>query len=178
MGGSDMRKPAVIIFVLALCVLPIKNFVEKVVGSEPETMPGKVIKVIETYTGNIDQLQERGIFRIASEKDWDPVLAKFPIRKRSIDLNKFMVIAVFGEFPIFASIDNAIENNGVITIYLTHGSLQTIGSGGDGPIIHYRPYGLFVFPKSSNKIVVKEDVQEYLGKPPIWKTVKEFEQIN
>jgi hypothetical protein len=48
-----------------------------------------------------------------------------------------------------------------------HKSYQTAGPGGGGERV--TPFGFFVMPRTAAPIVLEENVQSLIGKPPEWK---------
>jgi hypothetical protein len=97
------------------------------------------------------------------------------LNKPVVDFDKNVVIAFFKGKMFNCSgyhLAKAIENNGVITLYIQGDYFQTAGP--EGGAVVSNPYLLIVLPKSWAKIVVKNNVQDYIGGPPIWETIAEF----
>jgi hypothetical protein len=38
-------------------------------------------------------------------------------------------------------------------------------------------YGLFIVPKLAKRLLVKDNIQGYIGAPPLWKQIAEFDTI-
>jgi hypothetical protein len=95
-----------------------------------------------------------------------------------IDFDRCMVIAIFrgeswncnGEYVV------SVEDRGrdVLLRFDSH-SFQTCGPDGGG--VRVEPYGIFVLPRTAKPIVIEENVQGMIGRPPNWKVQWAFEAI-
>ena len=137
--------------------------------------------------------------RIESMKDWvrlwlehrgekpfpyDPnagIRWQLPVR---IDFEHYMVVAIFQGKSVNVDslkIVSITEEEKQLVLRYDENSYQTFGKvhdddpdkgnpdkddPDDGKVT---PYGFFVLPRTEKPIVIEENVQRYLGSPPIWK---------
>lgn len=97
--------------------------------------------------------------------------------KPDIDFGKNSVIALFQGKMVNCSgynLTRAVEDGGVITLYIQGLYFQSFGPGSEGGAVASNPYIILVFPKSWDKVVVKNNVQDYIDGPPIWEIIAEF----
>lgn len=123
--------------------------------------------------GKIDEEQFTAQMRMM-EYMYNPELPK-----ANIDFKKNLIVAVYKGKMVNCSgisIVNAVENDGIITVFLKGNYYQTFHSGLDDnyQVDTSTPYLIFALPKSSKKILIEEDVQNYIGGPPLWKAIQEF----
>lgn len=87
-----------------------------------------------------------------------------------IDFGHATVVMVFGGDDVnthgFYVAESDIDSSR-IRIRIVQRAYQS--GGPDGGAHPARPWALFVFPATSLPIVIEEDVQSWLGRPPIWK---------
>jgi hypothetical protein len=115
--------------------------------------------------------QERG--ERVGQRRTEPNDLREPFTCPMIDFDNYMVIGIFqGEgvnctaLKVFSVSE---EDNRVLFRY-DKNSYQTMGHvgsshGGDKVTV----YGFFVLPRSTKRVVLEENVQNYLGQPPVWK---------
>lgn len=87
-----------------------------------------------------------------------------------VDFERCMVIAVFqgeGWNSAGVRVVTVAEEEERILLRFDDQSFQT--SGPDGGGVRVTPFGIFVLPKSEKPVVLEENVQGLIGKPPIWK---------
>jgi hypothetical protein len=144
----------------------------------------QTIRPYVTLTGTDSRVTERSYHRIASEADWiriwqrhkgvqeskDYNLFNNPLDLPYVDFDKCMVIAVFqgsgwnsAGFKAAAVLE---EKDGVV-LRLAEKSYQTAGPVGGGAK-QVTVYGFFVLPRSDKTVVLEENVQHYIGRPPVW----------
>lgn len=91
----------------------------------------------------------------------------------TIDFDRCLVIAVFrgdswncdGEF-----VHSIADREDDVLIRFDSQTYQTMKEGN-----RVTPFGIWVLPRTSKPIVLEENVQGILGKPPIWKEQARFE---
>ncbi len=87
-----------------------------------------------------------------------------------VDFDRCMVVAVFRGSTRNVrgvAIDSVSVRGESIRIRLDDVGYQTGGKSNERPLD--RPYAYIVLPKSAKQVVVEENVQQYKGKPPVWK---------
>jgi hypothetical protein len=139
-----------------------------------------------TLTGADSHVKERSYRRVASEEDWIKIWQRHkgekesedydlfydPLGLPSIDFEKCMVIAVFqGSSCNSAGLKavTILEEKDRIVLRFEDKSYQTGGFDADGGRKQVTVYGFFVLPRSRKTVVLEENVQNYLGQPPVWK---------
>jgi hypothetical protein len=86
-----------------------------------------------------------------------------------IDFERCTVIAAFGGDSWNSDgyyIDSIIRTEGALIVRLDGHSYQTAGIDGGG--VRVTPYGIFLLPRWDGEIVVEENTQGLIGKPPKW----------
>jgi hypothetical protein len=63
-------------------------------------------------------------------------------------------------------IDSVTETTHAVTVRFDDISYQVSGEGN-----RVAPYAFVLLPKSEKPVVLEENVQQYLGEPPVWKEV-------
>ena len=179
-----MKKFIFIILYAYLGLLKVPNSLAELADKQ-----GNAI-VINKLQGSYSNIYEREFLKISSEKEWIDLWKRHSndILSRSvIDFDKNMLIAIFfGRCSIgFCShIKNIAEDDKAITIFIDYAHIQIIGptintSKGESSTEFENirpsvtPYAILVLPKSSKKVVIKNNVQ-HKKTEPIWETVKEF----
>ena len=87
-----------------------------------------------------------------------------------IDFEQCMVVAVLQGDGMNSSgvrVESVTEEAERVLVRFDDRSYQTEGPGGGGQRV--AAYGFFVLPRSKKPLVLEEDVQSMLGKPPEWK---------
>ena len=87
-----------------------------------------------------------------------------------VDFTAFEVIAMFGGetmnsagFTVISVSDESARR----VVRFDHKSYQTMGADGGGK--RATPFGFFVLPRTPAAVVLEENVQSLIGKPPEWK---------
>ncbi len=139
-----------------------------------------------TLTGPDSHVKKPSYHRVTSEAEWIKVWQRHQGAKESkdydlfynplglpyIDFEKCMVIAVFrGDGWNSAGLKAAavLEDKDGIVLRFEDKGYQTAGRGPDGGGQRTTTYGFFVLPRSSKTVVLEENVQNYIGHPPVWK---------
>jgi hypothetical protein len=150
------------------------------------------IKPCVTLTGADSRVAERGYHRITSMNEWVDVWRKHkgspeggeydhyynPLGIPAIDFDRFMVIAVFQGAGMNSAGLDAVwlsPDEDRIVVRFDDKSYQTLGPDGGGK--HVAVFGFFVLPRSSKPVLLEENVQRLIGKPPVWKERIAFPKI-
>ena len=104
----------------------------------------------------------------APERDYDFFynLAAVP----EVYFDTFEVIAIFGGETMNSagfSVAAVLDEPGRRVVRFDHKSYQTAGPDGGGK--HVTPFAFLVMPRTALPIVLEENVQSLIGKPPEWK---------
>jgi len=161
------------------------------VAAEPEPAVNGV-KPCVTLTGADSRVAERGYHRITSMKEWVNVWRKHkgdpgggeynhyynPLGIPAVDFDRYMVVAVFqGAGMNSAGLDAfwLSQDEDRIVFRFKDKSYQTSGPDGGGKPVTV--YGFFVLPRLSQPVILEENVQGLIGKPPVWKERITFPKI-
>jgi hypothetical protein len=99
-----------------------------------------------------------------------------PARIPEVDFDRYMVVAIFQGSSVNSAgvkVEEVLEDEARVVIRFADRSYQTAGV--DGGAEACRPYGFFVVPRTTKAVVLEENVQSYIGKPPIWRERIVFE---
>ena len=149
-----------------------------------------------TVTGADSHVSDRGYYRVQSIDDWTKIWQQHkghksdvkydsyydPLGLPLVDFDHYMVIAIFqGSSWNSAGLmaKSVSEKEDRITFRFDDKSYQTmsVGSESDGGGKKVTAYGFFVIPRSTKAVVLEENVQGLIGKPPIWKERIKFEEV-
>jgi hypothetical protein len=107
-----------------------------------------------------------GLSQIEGEYNWFYNEAGVPF----VDFERCMVISVFqgeGWNSAGVRVVTITEEEDHILLRFDDQSYQTMGPDGGGQRV--TPFGIFVLPRSKKPVVLEENVQGLIGKPPVWK---------
>ena len=152
-------------------------------GSAAEDTAPQTMKPSVTLTSSDSQVKECGYHRVTSEDEWIKVWQRHkgakeakdydlyfnPLNLPFIDFKTCMVIAIFqGDGTNSAGLKavEVLEDKTSIIFRFKDKFYQTFGGEGVGT---KSVYGFFVLPRSTKTVILQEDVQHGIGKPPIWK---------
>jgi hypothetical protein len=150
------------------------------------------VKPCVTLTGADSRVAERGYHRITSMNEWVDLWRKHkgdsgggeynhyynPLGLPAVDFDRYMVIAVFqGVGMNSAGLDAFClsPDEDRLVLRFNDKSYQTSGPDGGGKSVSV--YGFFVLPRSSSPVILEENVQGLIGKPPVWKERITFPKI-
>ncbi|MGA2259462.1 MAG: hypothetical protein ABSG53_32710, partial [Thermoguttaceae bacterium] len=169
------------VFVVAICILPC------LVATRAAEPDGKPLEPCVVITGPDSRVTECRYHRITSDEEWTRVWREHtgqkpaaeddphsgPITFPSVDFNHYMVVAIFqgnGWNSRGLRAVSISENDQRITFRFEDQSYQTLSREGSGEGANkVTVYGFFVVPRSKKPVVLEENVQQYLGQPPVWK---------
>ena len=134
-----------------------------------------------TLTGTDSHVKERGYHLVTSEAEWIKIWQRHkgakeakdydlfynPLGLPYIDFEKYVVIAIFQGSGVNSAGLKAVEvleDKTSIVFRYKDKFYQT-----DGDVKGATVYGFFVLPRSNKTVVLEEDVQNLIGKPPVWK---------
>lgn len=92
-----------------------------------------------------------------------------------VDLDKAMVVAIFlgDSFNCRGlGVESVVEGKDEVRLRFDGLTYQT---GSEGVAV--RPYAIVVLPRSSKALVIEENVQDLIGKPPVWKEQVRFPAV-
>lgn len=96
-----------------------------------------------------------------------------PIELPVVDFDRCMVLAIFGKKGWNSAgyrVESIFERDGDLIFRYDDKSYQTAGPDGGG--VRVQPYGFFVLPKASHRIVVEKNVQGMIGREPVWREMR------
>jgi hypothetical protein len=151
---------------------------------EKEDIARQAAQPLVILTGTDSHIKQPSCHRIMSQDEWITIWQRHKGVKESkdydlfynrlglpyVDFAKCMVIAVFqgsGWNSAGLRVATVLEEKDKIVLRFEDNSYQTAGSDGGGERVAV--YGFFVLPQSNKTVVLEENVQRYLGHPPVWK---------
>ena len=173
-----MNRIAMALLLGAVCMTAIHG-----VTAEPQNQP-TVITPCVILTGADSHVSDREYHRITSMNDWAKLWQKHkgqkdnseydlyhdPLGLPLIDFQRYMVIAIFqGTRWNSAGLKavSILEQQDGIVFRFDDKSYQTGGRNGGGRRVTV--YGFFIVPRSPKPVVLEENVQRVIGRPPEWK---------
>lgn len=93
-----------------------------------------------------------------------------------VDFNHCCVFAYFGGQGFNSEgfyVESLTEQADRWLMRIDEHTFQTSGPGGGG--VRVTPFGIFVFPRTTKPLVVERNVQDLIGRPPIWKECARFD---
>ena len=154
-----------------------------------------------TITGADSHITELGYHRLLTSDSWTKLWQKHkgadtnkeydsyydPLGLPVVDFENYMVIAIFQGSRFNSaglSAESFLENDESITIRFDDKHYQTasfsFGDGADannGGAEKATVYGFFILPKSNKTVLLEENVQGLIGKPPVWKQRFKFNNL-
>jgi hypothetical protein len=135
-------------------------------------------------SGADSEVRQASYRRITEPDEWAKIWANHvgtsvddPYSPRfEVDFGRCMVIAILrGEQQNSRGIqlDSMEDSEDVLVIRFTQLGYQTSGADNNKPLD--RPYAFVVVPAATKRIVIEENVQNLIGRPPDWKEVARME---
>jgi hypothetical protein len=135
-------------------------------------------------SGNDSRVKQLAYSRISSSAEWNKAwLNHLGVKDEAIfrpaleiDFDRCCVVAVFkGEYVNTCRLEvKSVRDVGNATVIRFDAvSYQSGGAPGNRPD-RVTPYAFIVIPKTDRLIVLEENVQSYLGEPPVWKEVAQL----
>jgi len=97
-----------------------------------------------------------------------------------IDFTRCMVVAFFRGKTVNTrgeELQAAEEVDGKLRLRFCSSGYQTMSLEGEDKGEPAISYGIWVLPRSTKAVVVEENVQNLIGKPPIWKEQAKFDAV-
>ena len=166
------------------------------VVSAEEGKTSTIISPCVALAGADSRVAEPGYHRIVSLEDWTRIWRQHKGLKQDkaydlymdpaglplVDFDRFMVIAIFrgsGWNSAGVKAISMVEEQERMVLRFEDKAYQTFaveGPGAEGPAYQaahggnrVTAYGFFVIPRATKAVVLEENVQNVLGKPPVWK---------
>lgn len=170
---------------LIVClVIGIACALASLIATSAEEPAVRLLKPCVVITGTDSHVAEHRYHRITSADDWMRLWQEHKAQKVTdqydmyydpltlplIDFDGYMVIGIFQgngwNSAGLRAVSISEENNRIIFRF-DEKSYQTSGLNGGGQKV--AAYGFFVLPRSTKPVVLEENVQGLIGKPPVWK---------
>lgn len=140
---------------------------------------GDVTAPAVTYRGAASAITEPRYVRVTSQADFEKLWkehrgeAAQHTDMLDVDFKTCMVIAIFqgrSANTDGVKLEGVSERNGGLLVRFDEWSYQTMTIQGDpeSGIIRTTAYGFIVLPRSEKPVVLEENTQGLIGKPPIW----------
>jgi hypothetical protein len=172
---------------LKLLVLLIASAValvllDRLAAADP-AQRGVIRSPLAVLTGNDSHVKPQAFLRIRSAADWKKTwLDHLGIKEDTIhrpamevDFTRCEVVTVFKGASVNSCglrVDSVTESNDAIVVRFDDISYQTMSFGNEEKGDQVSPYAFIVLPKANSKsIVLEENVQSIIGRPPEWKEV-------
>ena len=143
----------------------------------------KKMRPYVTITGAHCKVTEPSYKRVVDANEWARLWLRHKGKESTTDYDYFynpagvpivnfeacMVVAIFegsGWNSAGLWADSLVEQDNAVVLRFDHKSYQT-GEKGDGVTV----FGFFVIPRSAKPIVLEENVQSRIGRPPQWKEI-------
>ncbi|MCE7974150.1 MAG: hypothetical protein DYG92_07485 [Leptolyngbya sp. PLA1] len=177
------RHPGLTVFLAACGLLGLGALMGQAAGPAPDPRPAAV-----TIAGSYSTVTTPRVERITTPERWKEVW-KEHIGDRAekgalgwdrwplIDFGRYMVVAVFAGTSINIEaweVESVVELPDVLRVRYDAVSFQTASFGGEDKGSTTTSYGFFVLPRSERELVMEENVQGLIGKPPVWKEKHRF----
>lgn len=150
---------------------------------QPAAMPAV------SFIGHDSLITERRFARVTTKAEWVALLEehlgdRMPMSLTDwplppvVDFDRYQIVAFFrgsawntnGEFVV------SVEDRGADwLVRFDSSTFQTMGPDGGG--MRATPFGIWILPRTSKPIVIEENVQGLIGKPPVWKEQHRFEGL-
>jgi hypothetical protein len=156
-------------------------------GTSPGTAADTYVGPYVSLSGKHSKITERGYLKITTQKAWTKLwlrhVGKPPVERYNeyynpagrplVDFGRCTVLAIHQGKTVNTAgvkIVGAVDEEILVRVRFSNKGYQTKG-GFD----QVTAYGMFVLPKTDKPIVLEENVQGYIGGPPIWKERARFE---
>lgn len=182
-----MRRHLGITVVVAACgLLGLAGLIGQGAGPAPESRPAAV-----TIAGSYSKVTKHRVERITTPQRWKDVWKehmgdraekgalgwdRWPL----IDFDRYMVVAVFAGTATNIEaweVESVVDLPDVLRVRYDAVSFQTASFGGEDKGSATTPYGFFILPRSARELVMEENVQNLIGKPPLWKEKHRFPPV-
>jgi hypothetical protein len=143
-----------------------------------QQLRGTPLQARQVIAGGNSKINEQKCVRVMAPAEWTELWATHSPSNTpppQIDFDKEMVLGFFqgqgvnctGIAPL-----HILDCQDTFEVFVRGQYFQS--SGGFVPA---RAFGFFVVPKSAKRLLVKENIQGYIGGPPIWKQIAAFDAL-
>jgi hypothetical protein len=155
-------------------------------------VPGKEAArpALVEHIGADGNIMGREFHRVLNASDWLDLWARHSGKQKKdlewsesypkVDFTRCMVVAFFRGKTVntrgegLSAVD---EVDGVLRVRFWSSGYQTMSLEGQDKGVPAISYGIWVLPRSTKAVVVEENVQDLIGKPPIWKEQARFDAV-
>jgi len=158
------------------------------VVQDPKPQPKQLAKPAVTFRGEHSAIAKKRYVKITDDQAWaklwgehigKPVRREYgyfynPLNVPVIDFKNNMVVAIFQGATwntAGVTVKQLLDGDELTLRFDDHGYQTTVIEMGDGDTPKQeksKPFGMFVLPKTDKAIVLEENVQSRIGKPPKW----------
>ena len=146
---------------------------------------GRPVRPFVSWMGPGSAVESAQVVRANTEADWHALWARHMGEKVTknrfeqvdapkIDFEQCCVVMVLRGKTFNSDGTRYIaggETDAQILLRIDEQSYQTASFNGSGGAVDCTPFGIFVLPRTTKPIVVEDNVQGLIGKPPIWKEI-------
>jgi RNA polymerase sigma factor (sigma-70 family) len=148
--------------------------------------PNRIHRPIVLWTGPNSAVAKQTYARITEREEWEKIWKRHVGEKGvdgkevlpEVNFDAYMVVAVFdGDTFNSRGFDafSITEDKEQVVVRLQSRSFSTVGP--DGGAIAVRPYGFFLLPRSTKRLVFERDVRTMRNQAPKWKEVARVEKL-
>lgn len=146
---------------------------------------GRVVRPYVSWMGPGSAVESAQVVRVNTEADWQALWARHVGEKAAkdrfgrhdaprIDFEQCCVVMVFRGKTFNSDGTQFVaggETDAQVLLRINDQTFQTASFDGRGGAVDCTPFGIFVLPRSTKTIVIEDNVQNLIGKPPIWKEI-------
>lgn len=142
------------------------------------------------FMGRDGKIMGREFHRVLNSQDWVELWARHSGQAKKdlewsgaypkIDFTRCMVVASFHGKTVNTrgeELQAVDEVDGKLRLRFWSSGYQTMSLGGEDKGDPAVSYGIWVLPRSTKAVVIEENVQDLIGKPPIWKEQSKFDAV-
>ncbi|MCA9285991.1 MAG: hypothetical protein KDA22_12280 [Phycisphaerales bacterium] len=159
----------------------------------PQQRAEMAVPVLVKWTGARSAIEQPRVERIADPERWVAVWKEHRgdgIEKNArnwpvwpeVDFERCMVLCIFGGRSTNTdgwNIESVADRGADLLVRYDAMTFQTASFGGEPDHgASTSPYGIFVLPRSAKPIVMEENVQGLIGRPPVWKEKHRFPALS
>lgn len=138
-----------------------------------------IITVTKEWKGTDSKIRQPEYHRILTQADWDALWKRHRgenASSPSVNFSTQMVVAIFtGASGSSGLAAKAVEHEDDVVVYFYNRVYQSV-TGHIEEVIP-TPFGFFMLPRSSKKLIIKQRHESMIVPTGAWDTVKEFESL-
>ena len=173
----------------ALLALPLAAIAVAALAPAPsKTNP---LAPFVSFIGPTSAVETREITRITTQDDWSALWQRHTGKAEAtvnlgrpiipeIDFSRCTVLAVFHGKSKNSNGNEVVEverkGDRVVVRYDSR-SYQTASFDGPDHGVDCTPYGIFILPRHEQPLIVEENTQNLIGKPPVWTERARFDSL-